>query len=96
MAYYSELSLEPIVANCVEAIAGDYEGIIASMQCKFDALYAHCCNLAKELNVMDEKISAYKVGDQVQKMLCDSQKQLIQSTMALLKKEKKTKFITDP
>ena len=50
LSSYSELQLEPAVANCgVESIASEYEKIIDSMQAKYDALYYQCCNMANDI-----------------------------------------------
>jgi hypothetical protein len=70
-----------------------HEAALSDEQRKYQALYFHCTNLAKDLQKKDDLLLSLKAGDQAQRLLCESQKQLAKSTAALLARNKKTKLI---
>ena len=87
--------------SSVDIMVGQFEDKLATMQNKFNSLYTHCCNLADELEEKDEalalmkkKLSWLRRGDKAQQDLCETQKILASSTLALASREQKTKFIT--
>jgi len=60
---------------------------------KFQALYSHCRSLANERDKLRDHISALSICEAKTKELSDQQQKLTKSLLALIEKEKKTKFI---
>merc|ERR1719341_3160107 len=60
---------------------------------RFQALYSHCRSLAIERDRLQDQMSALSICEAKTKELFDQQQKLTKSLLALVEKEKKTKFI---
>merc|ERR1719341_515873 len=60
---------------------------------RFQALYSHCRSLANERDKLQDYISALSICEAKGKEISDQQQKLTKSLLALVEKEKKTKFI---
>ena len=66
---------------------------IESMHAKFIAMYNHCSKLARDREKLEDYISAMNTSEAKTKEIFAQQQMLTKSLLALLDKEKKTKFI---
>ena len=96
LSSYSELQLEPAVANCgVESIASEYEKIIDSMQAKYDALYYHCCNMANDIQRKEDMITALSKSETLAMLSLSEEKEaMVKSLLTMVNKERKVKLIS--
>ena len=79
-------------SSLITAITSQYKADMIAGRKKFNALYFHCQNLSKELQLKNDKLQWLREGDRIQQILVEQQQQLARSTMALTKQHK-TRFI---
>ena len=89
----------PVVKSCdcsrkEEEYRVALESVVEETNKRFLAMYHHARNLAEEVTKQNLLISALQHSESIATTLVADQKVVVQSTLALVKKERRTKFTT--